>query len=163
MDRLARRRDIINHTQELQPFLMTMPLLAHSDHRAIQRIQCRKQRCRAVTLIVMCHGGNALFNTNDLSRGLEPAIKETSNYYLLAWKPDAESQKQRRFRQLEVKLVGRNDLTVRVRKGFFDIDPPPANASSESKKSSEKNEPSKTVPARQLRDALGAAYTQREL
>ena len=108
-------------------------------------------------------GGKALFNTNDLSRGLEPAIKETSNYYLLAWKPDAESQKQGRFRQLEVKLVGRNDLTVRVRKGFFDIDPPPANASSESKKSSEKNEPSKTVPARQLRDALGAAYPQREL
>ena len=35
-------------------------------------------------------GGKALFNTNDLSKGLAPALKETSVYYLLAWKPDEE-------------------------------------------------------------------------
>ena len=68
-------------------------------------------------------GGKAVFNTNDLRKGLSPALKETSTYYLLAWKPDAESQKQGRFRNLEVKLVNRPDLTVRVRKGFFDLDP----------------------------------------
>src|SRR5215213_10691843 len=36
-------------------------------------------------------GGKAIFNTNDLKKGLAPAIKETSTYYLLAWKPDAEA------------------------------------------------------------------------
>ena len=69
-------------------------------------------------------GGKAIFNTNDLKQGLAPAIKETSTYYLLAWKPDAEAQKQGRFRNLEVKLIDRPDLTVRVRKGYFDLDPP---------------------------------------
>src|SRR5215207_2778448 len=52
-------------------------------------------------------GGRAIFNTNDLKQGLAPAIKETSSYYLLAWKPDAEAQKQRRFRNVEVKLINR--------------------------------------------------------
>src|SRR2546423_9817197 len=70
-------------------------------------------------------GGKAIFNTNDLKKGLAPAIRETSTYYLVAWKPDAESQKQRRFRNLEVKLTGRPDLTVRGRKGYFDLDPTP--------------------------------------
>jgi len=108
-------------------------------------------------------GGKALFNTNDLVRGLAPAIKETSTYYLLAWKPDAEAQKQRRFRQLEVKLVGRSDLTVRVRKGFFDVDPPPTTADNDKdKKGVEQNGPTKTVPAK-LRQTISAAYPQREL
>jgi len=108
-------------------------------------------------------GGKALFNTNDLVQGLAPAIKETSTYYLLAWKPDAEAQKQKRFRQLEVKLVGRPDLTVRVRKGFFDVDPPSATAAAEKdKKAAEQAGPNKTVPAK-LRQTIGAAYPQRDL
>ena len=52
-------------------------------------------------------GGKALFNTNDLGKGLAPAMKETTSYYLLAWRPDPESQSRGRFRQLEVKLAGR--------------------------------------------------------
>lgn len=106
-------------------------------------------------------GGKALFNTNDLARGLAPAIKETSAYYLLAWKPDAATQKQGRFRQLEVKLVGRNDLTVRVRKGYFDVDPPPINAATD-KKAKEEPESAKTAPAK-LREAISAPYPLREL
>ena len=118
----------------------------------------------ALNALAVDTGGKALFNTNDLARGLAPAIKETSTYYLLAWKPDAESQKQSRFRQLEVKLVGRNDLSVRVRKGYFDIDPPATTkASSENKKANEPSAPSsKTAPAK-LRETLNAAYPQREL
>ena len=38
---------------------MTMALLAHSDHGAIQRIQCGKQRRRTVALIVVRHRGAA--------------------------------------------------------------------------------------------------------
>ena len=103
-------------------------------------------------------GGKAVFNTNDLRQGLAPAIKETSTYYLLAWKPDAEAQKQGRFRNLEVKLIGRPDLTVRVRKGYFDLDPPAPVAAKPS------TPPSKTTstPAI-LREALMAPYPEREL
>lgn len=104
-------------------------------------------------------GGKAIFNTNDLKQGLAPALKETSTYYLLAWKPDTESQKQSRFRNLEVKLVGRPDLTVRVRKGYFDLDaaPPPVVA-----KTSTQPPPTKTAPA-QLRESIAAPYPDRAL
>jgi VWFA-related protein len=103
-------------------------------------------------------GGKATFNTNDLRKGLAPAIKETSNYYLLAWKPDAESQKQGRFRSLEVKLIGHPDLVVRVRKGYFDLDPAPA-VSAKEKKQSEQPKPTPAL----LRESIAAAYPTREL
>ncbi|HEU4837716.1 MAG TPA: VWA domain-containing protein [Pyrinomonadaceae bacterium] len=102
-------------------------------------------------------GGKAIFNTNDLKQGLTPAIKETSTYYLLAWKPDADSEKRTRFRNLEVKLISRPDLTVRVRKGYFDLDPvqPPVVAKAQPT-------PTKTAPAK-LREAIASAYPDRGL
>ncbi|HKR23245.1 MAG TPA: VWA domain-containing protein, partial [Pyrinomonadaceae bacterium] len=103
-------------------------------------------------------GGKALFNTNDLSRGLAPALKETSVYYLLAWKPDAEAQKEKRFRNLEVRLVNRSDLSVRVRKGFFDVDPEPAVAA----KPAASPTPTNTTAAK-LRESLAATYPERSL
>ncbi|HSK63570.1 MAG TPA: VWA domain-containing protein [Pyrinomonadaceae bacterium] len=105
-------------------------------------------------------GGRAVFNTNDLTKGLAPALKETSTYYLLAWKPDPETQKQGRFRQLEVKLVNRNDLTVRVRKGFFDIDPPSTTAANNKKP---EQSPATKTPTVKLREAIAMAYPQRGL
>ena len=104
-------------------------------------------------------GGKALFNTNDLAAGLAPAMKETSAYYLLAWKPDPETQKQGRFRQLEVKVSGRPQLTVRVRKGFFDLDPPAVAETSKDKKSAQ---PVKTAGAK-LREAITSPYPVRTM
>ncbi|HEU4770033.1 MAG TPA: VWA domain-containing protein [Pyrinomonadaceae bacterium] len=103
-------------------------------------------------------GGKALFNTNDMSRGLAPALKETSVYYLLAWKPDANAQKERRFRNLEVRLVNRSDLTVRVRKGFFDVDPEPAVAAKPAASPTPSN-----ITAAKLRESLAATYPERSL
>jgi VWFA-related protein len=103
-------------------------------------------------------GGKAIFNTNDLKQGLAPAIKETSTYYLIAWKPDAVSQKQGRFRNLEVKLIGHPDLTVRVRKGYYDLDPPAAVA-----KESTKPPPKVATNLAKLRETLMAPYPEREL
>jgi VWFA-related protein len=103
-------------------------------------------------------GGKAVFNTNDLRVGLAPALKETSNYYLIAWKPDAESQKQSRFRNVEVKLIGHPDFTVRVRKGYFDLDPTPPTTAKQ------KTEPPRpqSAPAK-LRESLAAPYPERAL
>jgi VWFA-related protein len=124
--------------------------LSLSDHQELTASQDGLNALAADT------GGKATFNTNDLRKGLTPAIKETSNYYLLAWKPDAESQKQGRFRNLEVKLVGRPDLAVRVRKGYFDLDPPAPNTA--------KAPPAQTKPATtQLRESIAAAYPTRDL
>lgn len=104
-------------------------------------------------------GGKAIFNTNDLKQGLAPAIKETSAYYLLAWKPEAESDKQSRFRNLEVKLIGRSNLTVRVRKGYFDLDPTPPPVVA---KEQPKPAPNKSVPAK-LRETIALPYPERGL
>ena len=67
-------------------------------------------------------GGRAIFNTNALDAGVSYALNETSNYYLLAWRPESIDGKTERFHHLEVNVVGRPDLTVRVRKGFFDFE-----------------------------------------
>jgi len=104
-------------------------------------------------------GGKAIFNTNDLKKGLAPALQETSTYYVLAWKPDAEVQKHKRFRNLEVKLLNHPDLLVRVRKGFFDLDPPAAPAAA---KESSKPTKQASAPAK-LRETIAAPYPERGL
>src|ERR1041385_3626846 len=104
-------------------------------------------------------GGKAIFNTNDLRQGLAPALKETSNYYLIAWKPDTEAQKQSRFRNVEVKLIGHPDFTVRVRKGYFDLDPAPPTTAKEKK--TEPPRPQSAVA--KLHEALAAPYPERAL
>ena len=101
-------------------------------------------------------GGKAIFNTNDLRQGLAPALKETSNYYLIAWKPDAESQKQSRFRNVEVKLLNHPDYTVRVRKGYFDLDATTPTAAKGN------TETTQSAPAK-LRASLAAPYPERAL
>ena len=103
-------------------------------------------------------GGKAIFNTNDLRTGLAPALKETSNYYLIAWKPDIDSQKQGRFRNVEVKLIGHPDLTVRVRKGYFDLDPAPPTVAKEKTDTARPQ----TAPSK-LRESLAAPYPERAL
>ena len=103
-------------------------------------------------------GGKAVFNTNDLRRGLAPALKETSTYYLIAWRPDTESQRQTRFRNVEVKLVGHPELTVRVRKGYFDVDPAPATVA----KAPAPSARPQSAPAK-LRESLSAPYPDRTL
>ena len=103
-------------------------------------------------------GGKAVFNTNDLRQGLAPALKETSNYYLIAWKPDTEAQKQSRFRKVEVKLLNHPDYTVRVRKGYFDVDATPPTAA---KENTEPANP-QSAPAK-LRASLASPYPERAL
>ena len=46
-------------------------------------------------------------------------MAETSNYYLLAWRPDSEEQKRGKFNHIEASVIDRPDLTVRVRAGYF--------------------------------------------
>jgi VWFA-related protein len=65
-------------------------------------------------------GGQAFRNTNrPMHEWVEKVMDETSNYYLLAWKPDNEEQKKGQFKSIEVSIVGRPDLKVRVRSSYF--------------------------------------------
>jgi len=72
-------------------------------------------------------GGHAWLNSNNLDAGVAQAINETSNYYLLAWRPETSAQTKEEFRRIKVSIKGRPELTVRVRTGFFTGNPDKAN------------------------------------
>ena len=107
-------------------------------------------------------GGKAIFNTNSLEPGLGRALKETSTYYLLAWKPDRESQESK-FRRIEVKVLGRPDLTVQVRRGFFDREPEPAKTAKSQKPSNDKKSEVSKPPETELRRAMLTPYPARDI
>ncbi len=54
-----------------------------------------------------------------MGQWVEKVMDETSNYYLLAWKPDDEEQKRGKFKNIDISIVGRPDLKVRVRTSYF--------------------------------------------
>ena len=63
-------------------------------------------------------GGRANLNPGPLTPAVNDALKETSNYYLLAWRPTDEDGKSD-FKKIEVSLAGRPELTVRLPRGFL--------------------------------------------
>jgi hypothetical protein len=105
-------------------------------------------------------GGKALFNSNSLLPALTGALKETSTYYLLAWKPAQENQHAGKFRTIEVKVVGRPELKVQVRRGFFDREP--ESAVNKEKKPKEKKE-LENSPAADLKRVMLDTYPEREI
>ncbi|HYP53446.1 MAG TPA: VWA domain-containing protein, partial [Pyrinomonadaceae bacterium] len=100
-------------------------------------------------------GGRLVKNTNDFTAGIRKALEETSSYYLFAWRPEAETQREGRFRSVKVSVRGRPELTVRLQKGFFDGRP----------KSTPKPTDSAAAkaPEEQLRAAVGSLYPKRAL
>jgi len=71
-------------------------------------------------------GGQAFRNTNaPMGEFVDKVLDETANYYLLAWRPDTEEQKRGKFRSIQASIVGRPDLTVRLRNGYFKTAPLP--------------------------------------
>jgi VWFA-related protein len=61
-------------------------------------------------------GGRAFFNNNNLSNAVTTGLKETSVYYLLAWRPDNDEQRNPKYRRIEVAVMGHPDWTVRFRR-----------------------------------------------
>jgi len=59
VDLLFGRDDVVDDAQKLQPLLMAVPVVAHGDHFALQRIESSQQRGRAVALVVVSHGAAA--------------------------------------------------------------------------------------------------------
>ncbi|HEV2828167.1 MAG TPA: VWA domain-containing protein [Pyrinomonadaceae bacterium] len=108
-------------------------------------------------------GGKTVFNTNALDAGLSRALKETDTYYLLAWKPEPDSHHASKFRRIEVKVVGRPDLTVQVRRGFFDREPEAVAAKTEPGDKAKKESETAKTPEAQLRKVMLAPYPLRDI
>ena len=79
-------------------------------------------------------GGKAFFNAGAVTAAVNEALRETSNYYLLAWRPDSEDQKSPNFKRLEISIPGRPDLSVRTARGFFSSEPKPEEKAGEASK-----------------------------
>ncbi|MEK6283269.1 MAG: VWA domain-containing protein [Acidobacteriota bacterium] len=73
----------------------------------------------ALTILADDTGGRASLNTGALGALVKDALQETSNYYLLGWKPKSDEQKTRGYKRIEVSIVGRPELTVRLPRGFI--------------------------------------------
>jgi len=72
-----------------------------------------------LTALAADTGGRALLNTAAMDSAVGRALDETSNYYLLAWRPEAEEQKGGRFKRVEVSVAGRPELKVRLPRGYL--------------------------------------------
>jgi VWFA-related protein len=100
-------------------------------------------------------GGRTVFNTNALSSAVTSALKETSVYYLVAWRPDNEEQRNERFKRVEVKIIDRPGLVVRLRHNMSNL------AAIDSAVAAKSKAP-KTIDD-ELREALRGLYPKAEL
>ena len=99
-------------------------------------------------------GGRAFFNTNSMPAAVTTALKETSTYYLLAWRPESEEQRNPKFRRIEVSVVGRPDLVVRFRRGFGE----PSEETAKKKEKESETPPVRKTPADEMNAVLRSQY-----
>src|SRR5215831_9382657 len=99
-------------------------------------------------------GGRAFFNTNSMPTAIATALKETSTYYLLAWRPESEEQRNPKFRRIEVSVVGRPELVVRFRRGFGE----PSEETPKNKEKQGQAPPVRKTPIDEINAVLVAQY-----
>ena len=63
-------------------------------------------------------GGRALRGTNYFDRWVSKMLDETSNYYLIAWRPENDQEKAARFRLIKIGVIGHPELTARAPRGY---------------------------------------------
>ncbi|MDX6614535.1 MAG: hypothetical protein QOD75_3721 [Blastocatellia bacterium] len=103
-------------------------------------------------------GGRAIMNSNSFADAFQQAIDETSTYYLLAWRPDNDEQRNGKAR-IKVNVKDRPDLRIRLRRNYYAPPPAPAKVSHET----DDPAPAAKTPEAELVSALGALYPQRTL
>ncbi len=98
-------------------------------------------------------GGRAIFNSGSIDEAVQQALRETADYYLLAWRPDSAEMREAGAR-LKVVVKGQPEWRVRLRASSLSR---PA-ASNE-----QPGQPARTAPARDTQAAvIEAAGESRE-
>lgn len=64
-------------------------------------------------------GGQAILNSNSFEDGFKRALLDSSDYYLLAWRPERAEYSEKA--RITVSITGRPDLKVRLRRGFITL------------------------------------------
>src|SRR4051812_5095076 len=119
-----------------------------------------------LTTLASDTGGRANINTYGFDEAVSRALEETSSYYRIAWKPELEEQKGAKFKRVEVSVVGRPELTVRLPRGYMSAlaaasSPKPATKSEP--KSAEAKSPEAKAIEEDFRAAFGSASPLRAL
>jgi VWFA-related protein len=65
-------------------------------------------------------GGRALRNQNYFDLWVGKVLDETSNYYVVAWRPSTEAEKESKFRNIKISVVNRPELSVRAPRGYLE-------------------------------------------
>lgn len=107
----------------------------------------------ALSAIAADTGGRALRSTNFFDRWVTNVLDETSNYYVIAWRPEKDEEKVQKFRHVKISVVGHPELSVRAPRGYVEGPKPEAAATA----STDKSKAPKT-PETELRDALADFY-----
>ena len=63
-------------------------------------------------------GGRALRNQNYFDRWVNKILDETSQYYLLAWRPNNRAETESNFKNIAVRVIDHPEYTVRLPRGF---------------------------------------------
>jgi VWFA-related protein len=101
-------------------------------------------------------GGRLIVNSTALDDSLQDAVRETSSYYMLAWRPGAENERLGKAK-IEVTIQGRPDLRVHWRRSYYVAEAPAAGDTVKTARV-----PTLT-PEAQLLKTLGSARSQRDL
>ncbi|HEY3580820.1 MAG TPA: VWA domain-containing protein [Pyrinomonadaceae bacterium] len=102
----------------------------------------------ALSALAADTGGRALRNTNFFDKWLTNVLDETSNYYLVAWRPENDEERATKFRHVKISVAGQPELSVRAPRGYVN-GPTPAPATAA------KNDSAKPkTPDTEMRDAL---------
>src|SRR6185369_17195956 len=70
----------------------------------------------ALNGIASATGGRALRNMNFFEKWVTTVLDETSNYYVVAWRPENDQEKLPKFKNVKIALMGQPELTVRAPK-----------------------------------------------
>lgn len=97
-------------------------------------------------------GGRALRGVNFFDKWVSTVLDETSNYYVVAWRPESEEEKLPKFRNVKIVVMGQPELTVRAPKGY--VAGPQSAATTTTTAAKDKPK----TPDTELRDALGDFY-----
>jgi VWFA-related protein len=101
-------------------------------------------------------GGRALRNMNYFDRWVAKVLDETSNYYLLAWRPERDEERTPKFRHVQVRVIGHPELTARTPKGYVT-----GPETAETAKTTIPKQPANhvaTIEDAEIRDALSDFY-----
>ena len=109
----------------------------------------------ALTAMADQTGGRALRSTNFFDGWVNAVLDETSNYYVVAWRPEKDEEKLPKFKHVKIRVVDHPELTVRAPKGYVAGPAAPAPTTA-----TNTNTTKPKTPETELRDALSDFYPE---